>query len=158
MEKNKINYFKNRKQKIEYTLPSKNENNNKNNIKVQKAKSYNLSKNNNNEKINNGQSEREIKNENMIKGAKIEEKLKNLFLEREKAKYKYNKQTIPDQLKYNSEDEESNYSLRNQNSIKKELIRKSGKIQNYFNTENNLTQEKNCEIKNDIIKNNNDNK
>ena len=40
----------------------------------------------------------------------LQEKLKNIFLEREKAKFKYNKQNIPEQLKYNSDDEESNFS------------------------------------------------
>ena len=72
----------------------------------------------------------------------LQEKLKNLFLEREKAKFIYNKQSIPEQLKYNSDDEESNISKdiknnnQNINIIKekenKEMI-ESKSFRNYNN-------------------------
>ena len=54
----------------------------------------------------------------------LQEKLKNIFLEREKAKLKYNKQLIPEQLKYNSDDEDSNYSKEIKKSDLNEKINK----------------------------------
>ena len=58
----------------------------------------------------------------------FQEKLKNIFLEREKAKFKYNKQNIPEQLKYNSDDEESNFSKDILINDNKKIIKKKMRI------------------------------
>ena len=91
-----------------------------------------------------------------IKSAKLQEKLKNLFLEREKAKLKYNKQTLPEKLKYNSDDEESNYSSnRKQESLDKEQAQKADTIKNFFNKNINVNINSNLGAKNNQIKNKN---
>ena len=164
MEQN--NHFTNKDQKKDvnnnkkntFTITSKKEFNNQlNNIKIKENKSNNLNINKQNEKIMHEKSDdEEIKKVNSIKGIKLQEKLKKIFLEREKAKYKYNKQIIPDQLKYNSEDEESNYSIKNQKSNKNEENKKSETIQNiiYKNIETiKIKKEKKYETKNDLINN-----
>ena len=100
------------------------------------SKKDNLSKNSDNNKninvVEKNINEGDIKkNQNSVKSNKLQEKLKKIFLEREKAKYKYNKQLIPEQLKYNSEDEESNLSeKKDNNSIKKLQIKTT---ENFFN-------------------------
>ena len=82
------------------------------NISQEKIKTVN---NNNNDKNH---------NLNKTPSLVLQEKLKNIFLEREKAKLKYNKQSIPEQLKYNSDDEDSNNSkeiIQNDNNKNKDL-------------------------------------
>ena len=61
---------------------------------------------NNNEKKNENYNNTLCKTPSSV----FQEKLKNIFLEREKAKLKYNKQSIPEKLKYNSDDDDSNMS------------------------------------------------
>ena len=68
------------------------------------------------EKSNNKINENEKnKNKNNATSGILEEKLETIFLEREKAKLKYNKQVLPETLKYFSSDEESNFSIDNKN-------------------------------------------
>ena len=76
-----------------------------NNSSTEKIRKLN---NNNNNEQNNNNNNNKISNKPTT--ISLQEKLKNIFLEREKAKLKYNKQLIPEQLKYNSDDEESNLS------------------------------------------------
>ena len=45
----------------------------------------------------------------------LQDKLKKIFLEREKNKYKYNKINIPDNLKYSSDNKNSISSIDNKN-------------------------------------------
>ena len=78
------------------------------------------------------------KNQNSIKSNKLQEKLKKIFLEREKAKYKYNKQLIPEQLKYNSDDEESNLGDKKDNNNKNIQIKTNDNIFNNKNSKINL--------------------
>ena len=73
------------------------------------------------------------KKQNSVKSNKLQEKLKKLILEREEAKYKYNKQLIPEQLKYNSEDDESNLSDKNDISSKNLQAKTTN---NFFNNQN----------------------
>ena len=94
------------------------ENSSKNSSSKEKIKIVN--KNNNNQKVN--------VNINKAAYSLLQEKLKNIFLEREKAKLKYNKQDIPDQLKYTSDDDDSNFS--------KELIKFDNKNKNIANNSN----------------------
>ena len=98
--------------------------------------------NNNNNKI---KDDNQNINQNINKTPSIllQEKLKNIFLEREKAKLKYNKQSIPDQLKYTSDDEDSNFS--------KELLQSDIKNKNKdnidYNKNINIINSYNAEIK-----------
>ena len=55
---------------------------------------------------NNEENKTNISNNTLL----LQEKLKNIFLEREKAQFKYKKHSIPEQLKYNSDEDESNIS------------------------------------------------
>ena len=65
---------------------------------------------------NNNKEDEKNKNKNNASSGILEEKLETIFLEREKAKLKYNKQVLPDTLKYfSSSDEESNFSIDNKN-------------------------------------------
>ena len=95
--------------------------------------------------------------ENSLKSIKLQEKLKKLFLEKEKAKYRYNKQIIPEQLKYNSEDEESIYSGIKQESINNEHIKRGETNKNLPNktkTINVIKKSKKTENKNSTGKKN----
>ena len=97
---------------------------------------------------NNNEEKKENYNNNLSKTASsvLQEKLKNIFLEREKAKLKYNKQSIPEQLKYNSDDEDSN--------IDKEIILTDTDI----NKNNNINSNINSYNEKKIVKINEDEK
>ena len=92
---------------IELDLELENNQNKANENQINNNKEKNFIKDNIN--IN---KENNSKNNSTKEKAKmlLQEKLKNIFLEREKAKLKYNKQLIPEQLKYTSDDEDSNFS------------------------------------------------
>ena len=95
------------------------------------------------------------KNQNSIKSNKLQEKLKKIFLEREKAKYKYNKQLIPEQLKYHSDDEESNLGDKKDNNEKNIQIKTNDNIFNNKNSKINLNNDNNND-KNEDKKNEED--
>ena len=85
----------------------------------------------------------------------LQEKLKNIFLEREKAKLKYNKQLIPEQLKYNSDDEESNYSKEIKKNdlndkINKVEIKQNSNEKHHFNHDKIIQNEKEEKKENEI--------
>jgi hypothetical protein len=71
--------------------------------------------NNNNASNNQNNEDEKKKTKNNVSSGILEEKLETIFLEREKAKLKYNKQVLPETLKYFSSDEESNFSIDNKN-------------------------------------------
>ena len=72
--------------------------------------------NNNNASNNKNNDNEKNKNKNNASSGILEEKLETIFLEREKAKLKYNKQVLPETLKYSSSsDEEPNFSIDNKN-------------------------------------------
>ena len=80
---------------------------------------------NNSNKANNTNNNEDEKNKNKNNASSgvLEEKLETIFLEREKAKLKYNKQVLPETLKYfSSSDEESNFSLDNKNKKNEKKI------------------------------------
>ena len=81
----------------------------------------------------------------------FQEKLKNIFLEREKAKFKYNKHNIPEQLKYNSDDEESNISKETNNN-NNQNINQINEKENKRTKECKSFRMKDNHIKNDEIK------
>ena len=110
------------------TINSHTKNNNDNNNKSNKETAKNKILNNPNSKL-------------------LQEKLKNIFLEREKAKFKYNKQLIPEQLKYNSDDEESNYSKEIKKNdlndkINKIEIKQNSNEKHHFNLDKKIKNEK----------------
>ena len=90
--------------------------------------------------------------EKNLKSLKLQEKLKKIFLEKEKAKYKYNKQIIPEKLKYNSDDEELNCTAVKQESTKNEKLKKAETNPNMFNKNKNKIIYTNV-INNDAQKN-----
>ena len=160
--------------KIKETLSNKKEN--KNIILKDKnsSKTYDSKKNNDKikEKLDIENFEKKEKYQDSKKSHKFQEKLKKIFLEREKAKYKYNKQLIPDQLKYNSEDEESSLNDKKEDSIKNLKIKttenffnnkksiKKIKLENLVNNVNSNIEEKNginivINDKNENLNNNN---
>ena len=71
---------------------------------------------NNNNTSNNNNEDEKNKNKSNISSGILEEKLETIFLEKEKAKLKYNKQELPETLKYcSSSDEEPNMSTDSKN-------------------------------------------
>ena len=84
----------------------------------------------------------------------IQEKLRKIFMNRDKLKYQYTKQDIPENLKYNSDDSESseisglknNNISKNKNSIKK---KSNHKMTNDDSNKNKSSENKNSILKND---------
>ena len=98
--------------------------------------------------VNNNLNKNDIKQNQKVNKATssiIQEKLKNIFLEREKAKLKYNKQSIPEQLKYTSSEDEDSYSKEIINIDKKNTNNENGN--NNTLVKNNIINEKKEEIK-----------
>ena len=79
--------------------------------------------------------ENEPTNKNLI----LRQKLTKLFIERELNKYKYNKQIIPDNLKYESEQEMSKFSTKREANIE---IKSSRDSQKNDNSEENKNSDK----------------
>ena len=94
----------------------------------------------------------------------LQEKLKKIFLNRDKLKFQYSKQDIPDNLKYHSDDSETSEKsgfrkskitkANNTNNINAKTIpftnrqsRKFSNINNDFNNENNINNQNNNELK-----------
>ena len=129
-----------------------------NNEKMQK-KNYSSEKIKivNNHNNNDNEDEQNQKNPATLR---LQEKLKQIFFEREKAKLKYNKQAIPEQLKYTSDDEESNYSndvkfndKTNKNEKNENINLNSINVNNTISN-NNTYKEKILEEKNKLETNN----
>ncbi len=145
MEKKSNNRNKeNKKEENKNSIKNINKINNKKVININQSQSYDdqikdssvlNSKNTNINSAN--EKEKDINNNHTadknLKSFKLQEKLKKIFLEKEKAKYKYNKQIIPEKLKYNSDDEEFNYSEIKQESIKNVQLKKAETNPNIFN-------------------------
>ena len=118
--------------KKEYFIQNNNDDKkgkNSNNIKQNKKDNRELSK-----KLEGEEKQKEIS----MKSIKLQEKLKKIFLDREKAKYKYNKQLIPEQLKYNSDEDESTFSVKNQDANNKNGILNSEPKHNDNNINSNF--------------------
>ena len=85
----------------------------------------------------------------------LQEKLKKIFMNRDKLKFQYTKQEIPESLKYNSDDSDSSdfsQLKKNKNNKNKEIIDEKNKIE--LNNEYEKENEKNSlNIKNNINKN-----
>ena len=94
----------------------------------------------------------------------LQEKLKKIFLNRDKLKFQYSKQDIPDNLKYHSDDSETSEKsgfrkskitkANNMNNVNAKTIpftnrqsRKFSNINNDFNNENNINNQNNNELK-----------
>ena len=92
-------------------------------------------------------------NQNLNKATSsiIQEKLKNIFLEREKAKLKYNKQSIPEQLKYTSSEDEDSCSIIINRTDKNKIIKENQ--DNNINLVNNNISDEKIEEKNEGKKN-----
>ena len=114
-------------------------------------------------KIEDTENKKNEQKQDTMKSLKLQEKLKKIFLEREKAKYKYSKQLIPEQFKYNSDEEESTYSIKKQDSIKnneiKEYEAKANCINEDINTNiHNENSSSDIKINEDIKGKNRENK
>ena len=88
----------------------------------------------------------------------IKEKLENIFLEREKTKLKYNKQAIPEQLKYNSDDDEDNLSGQFIPDNDKQNNNEAKNDNSNMSNNNNLNEENQSNNNNDKGINGNSNK
>ena len=116
---------------------------------------------NENDNNSNNKSDKNVTNNKILNNPNsklLQEKLKNIFLEREKAKLKYNKQLIPEQLKYNSDDEESNYSKELKKNDLNDKINKIEIKQNlnenhHFDNDKAIKNEKEEKEGNEIINN-----
>ena len=147
-DKNQNRFIDNIPQQKEFNFQNDNinitdESLSQNNSSTEKIKILNSNNNNNNVQSNGNNN-----NKNSNKPAttvSLQEKLKNIFLEREKAKLKYNKQLIPEQLKYNSDDDESNLS--------KDTSINNDKNMNKLNNENDnipVVKKRTIEIKEEV--------
>ena len=136
---NQAKYISTRKRKELVNVESDDERNNENNctpkIKIQNEESKEEEKNkclNENQKQNYEYNkyktiDRNINEQNNNIPAKnktaLQEKLKKIFMNRDKVKFQYAKQDIPDNLKYNSDESEDSEN---------DLLRKSKVSKKYF--------------------------
>ena len=151
-KQNKFNSKRKRKELINSDSENEQNENINDNNNIRETDKEEVKKNENNEETNNRKAKYENNNKfktmernDIISPPKdnlvLQEKLKKIFMNRDKLKYQYIKQDIPDNLKYNSDDSDSSeFSQLRKSKNKKnmKIIEEKGKneLNNKFENEN----------------------